>query len=310
MNITEEVRLVLDNHLIGHSRLKLNPLSQSRHHAVTDYKRVYVKVLKPSGQSHANMLQTEVDFAFNTGYGTNPLMEEIFHRNSKNRTLIMSAWEFEKQVPIIYNVNPVQVAQAAHELYRIHSFPKYKELREDANEEFNEYAAALTSHAFGFLTANQQTQIRLLYNNVILPATESIILNPATNVVSHGQAKLEKAVIQPRSVQWVDYELVRSAPREYDASMMFLQLHHRIKRPDLWQLFRKQYEMSLGRPLNDSLLEQFAALHLGRKALKLTMTTLYTMKKDQLLAFLHELTRLTVGKTSLENMNLSYMHWT
>lgn len=299
MNISEEAKLILDENLISHGRLVLNALSRSKHHAVTDYEKVYLKVLKPGTMSRANMLKTEVDFAFSTGYGTNPLMEEIVHRNSKDHLMIMSAWEYERQIPIIHSLNPIQVAQAANELYKIHSYPKYPSLRHDSEDEFREYGICLSSHSFNFLSSDHQNKIRNLYKHIIQPVTESLTLNPELNVVAHGQATLDKVVVRPSTVEWVDYEAVRSAPREYDTARMFLQLHNRVNRPDLWEVFKGQYEDSLGRPLNESLTEQFAFLHLTRRALQLASTTLHTMNQSKLDAFLQEVTALVMGKKSL-----------
>jgi hypothetical protein len=299
MNISEEVKLILDDHLISHGRLKLNTLSHSKHHAVTDSEKVYVKVLKPGTMSSANMLKTELDFAFNTNYGTNPLMEQVTHKSSKNHFMVLSAWEYEQQIPIIYNINPMLIAQAANELYKIHSFPKYASLRQDTGEEFQDYGTCLSSHSFHFLSSDHQNKIKNLYKGIIKPATESLTLNPEFNVVSHGQTTLEKIVNKPYGVQWIDYESVRAAPREYDASRIFLQLHHRLKKPELWQVFRSQYESSLGRPLNDALLEEFAFLHLARKSLELASTTLHTMNHEKLASYLGEVNQLVVGKKSL-----------
>lgn len=306
MNISEEVQLILDDYLIGHGRLILNALSRSKHHAVTDYEKVYLKVLKPGTMSRANMLKTEVDFAFNTEYGTNPLMEQIVHRDSKDRLMVMSAWEYEQQISIIYNINPMQIVQAANELYKIHSYPKYETLRNNIEDEMLEYAAALTSYSFHFLSSDQQSKIRALYKEIIQPATDSLMLNPETNVISHGQTTLEKIVIRPSAtVQWVDYEAVRSAPREYDAARVFLQLQHRLKRPDLWELFKEQYESKLGRPLNASMMQEFALLHLARKSLDLCSTTLHTMDHQKLADFLQELTSLVTGKKNLNTTVLA-----
>jgi hypothetical protein len=299
MNIPEEVKIILDDNLITHGRLSLNPLSRSKHHAVTDYDKVYLKVLKPGTMSRAAMLKSEVDFAFNTNYGTNPLMESIVHKDSKGRLMVMSAWEYEQQISILNSINPMQIAQAASELYKIHSFPKYKSLRRSTDEEFQDYGFCLTSYSFNFLDSAHQNKIRNLYKHIIQPVTESLMLNPETNVVAHGQATLNKIITKPGRVQWVDYEEVRSAPREYDASRMFLQLHHRIGRPDLWELFRSHYESKLGRPLNNSMLEQYALLHLARRALELASTTLHTMNHEKLAAFLQEITELLIGKKDL-----------
>lgn len=309
MNISEEVRLILDDHLISHGRLKLNALSRSKHHAVTDSERVYVKVLKSGTVSKANMLKTELDFAFNTNYGTNPLMEQIAHRSSKDHLLVMSAWEYEQQIPITHSLNPMQIVQAANELYKIHSFPKYRTLRRSSDDEFQEYGGCLTSHSFTFLGSDHQSKIKTLYKEVIQPATDSLTVNPEMNVVSHGQTTLDKIVTKPSGVQWVDYEAVRSAPREYDASRLYLELHHRLKRPELWSAFRSQYESNLGRPLNDSLLEQFVSLYLSRKALTLAATTLHTMNQEKLLGYLQELTKVVLGQRSLDGMDISKLHW-
>lgn len=308
MNITDEANLILDDYLIGHGRLILNALSRSKHHSVTDYKKVYLKVLKPGTMSRASMLKTEVDFAFNTGYGTNPLMEQIVHRDSQERLIVMSAWEYEQQVSIIHNINPMQIVQAANELYKIHSFPKYDTLRKNIDDEMQEYAASLTSYSFHFLSSDQQSKIRNLYKAVIQPATDSLMLNPETNVVCHGQTTLEKIVIKPSNVQWVDYEEVRSAPREYDVSRVFLQLHHRMDRPDLWGLFQQQYETKLGRPLNASMMQEFALLHLARKSLELSSTTLHTMNHQKLSDFLQELTALVNGKKNLNTTALTHFN--
>jgi hypothetical protein len=81
---------------------------------------------------------------------------------------------------------------------------------------------------------------------------------------------------------------------------MFLQLHHRLRRPDLWELFKGQYESNLGRPLNESNLEQFAFLHLARKSLQFASTTLHTMNQERLAAYLHEVTTLVQGKKNLK----------
>lgn len=299
MNISKEAEIILDAYLIGHGRLILNALSRSKHHVVTDYEKVYLKILKPQTMTRAIMLKTEVDFAFNTNYGTNPLMERVLHKNSHGQIMVMSAWEYEQQVPVIYSINPMQIALAAHELYKIHSFPKYETLREDAKDEFQGYGDCLSSYSFNFLNPDHQGKIKNLYKNVIQPVTESLVLNPQMNVICHGQTTLEKIIIKSSSVQWVDYESVRSAPREYDVSRMFLQLHHRLKRPDLWELFRASYENKLGRSLNDSALEEFALLHLARRALELVSTTLYTMNQEKLSKFLQEINDVVVGKKDL-----------
>lgn len=305
MNISKEAEIILDAYLISHGRLILNALSRSKHHSVTDYEKVYLKILKPQTLSRATMLKTEVDFAFNTNYGTNPLMERVLHKDSKDRIMVMSAWEYEQQIPIIYNINPMQIVQAATELYKIHSFPKYDSLRQDTKEEFQGYGDCLSSYSFTFLNSDHQNKIKSLYKNIIQPVTETLMLNPQTNVVCHGQTVLEKIIMKPSTVQWVDYEAVRSAPREYDASRMFLQLHHRLKRPDLWELFRANYESKLGRPLNDSALEQFALLHLTRRALELVSTTLYTMNQAKLSKFLQEITDVVSGKKDLSTVTFT-----
>lgn len=308
MNISQEVKLILDQNLVTHGQLKLNALSRSKHHAVTDYNKVYVKVLKPGTSfSYASMLQTEIDFAFNTGYGTIPLLENAIHKNSRGRSVILSAWEYEQQIPITQNLNPIQVAQAAAELYKIHSLEKYPTLRVNADEEFREYGTYLTSHSFNFLSANHQNLIKRLYRDVIQPVTESLTINPQINVVSHGEAILEKVVARPSAVQWVDYESVRSAPREYDAARMLLQLHYRLGRPDLWELFKDQYELRLGRPLNSGMLEEYSSLHLARRGLKLASTSLHTLNQETLLPFLKEINDLVSGKTNLANMGVQYL---
>lgn len=305
MNISKEAEAILDAYLISHGRLVLNALSRSKHHAVTDYEKVYLKILKPQTLSRATMIKTEVDFAFNTNYGTNPLMERVLHKNSRGHIMVMSAWEYEQQLPIMYNMNPMQIAQSATELFKIHSFPKYEALREDTKEEFQSYGECFSSYSFTFLNPEHQSKIRNLYKDVIHPVTETLALNPQTNVVCHGQTTLEKVIMKPSTVQWVDYESVRSAPREYDAARMFLQLHHRLKRPDLWELFRSNYENKLGRPLNNTMLEQFALLHLSRRALEMVSTTLYTMNQAKLSKFLQEITDVVSGKKDLTKITFT-----
>lgn len=308
MNITEEVNAVLDEQLIGHATLKVNTRSKSKHHIVTDQKQVYVKILRDPNPNSiaAKKLKAEVDFAFNTGYGTNPLLEQIYYKNSKGHNLIMSAWEYEQQVPLSYNLNPIQVAQSALALFNIHSCPQYDALRYDTAVEYDEYTKLFTSHSFLFLNASHQNKIKALFENVIQPAMDSMTMNPKLNVVSHGQARLNKIIPINNNVQWVDYEEVRSAPREYDAASMFIQLHHHASRPDLWELFRFTYEEHLGRPLNEELLQQFITLALARKALTLASTTLYTMNDEALKGFLNQLNKLISGKKRVTEIDYSY----
>lgn len=307
MNIPEEVRLVLDKQSVSYGRLKLNAMSQSKHYAVTDYNKVYAKVLKPGTFSSASMLKSEIDFSMNTQYGTNPLMEQIVHRNSKGTTMVMSAWEYEQQVPITYSLNPIKIAQTANELYTIHSFPKYDSLRKDTELEFQEYVSYLSSYSFKLLSPVHQELIKNIYSQAVQPATQSLILNPDLNVVCHGEATLEKSVLRKTGVQWVDYESVRSAPREYDLSRMFLQLHHRLARPDFWMIFKNQYEVNLGRPLNDSLIHEFALLHLARRSLKMASSSLQTIDQARLLGFLRELTTVVSGRVPLEECRFRHL---
>lgn len=307
MNIPEEVKRVLDEQSISHGRLRLNASSQSKHHAVTDYERVYVKMLKPGTITRASMLKAEVDFSIHTEYGTNPLMEKIIHKNSKGTIMVMSAWEFEHQVPITYNLNPMQIAQAANELFLIHSFPKYDTLRTNTEEEFQEYLHCLTSYSFKFLNAVHQDLIKKLYYSVVQPGTQALVASPETNVLCHGEAVLEKIVMKPSGVQWVDYESVRSAPREYDIARIYIQLHHRLGKTEYWHIFKNQYESKLGRPLDYNLLERFAYLHLARRTLQVASKTLHDTDQKGLLSLLRELTAVTNGKARLSEAAFTHL---
>lgn len=307
MNIPEEVKRVLDEQSISHGRLRLNASSHSKHHAITDYERVYVKMLKPGTIASASMLKAEVDFSINTQYGTNPLMEKIIHKNSKGTLMVMSAWEFERQIPITYNLNPMQIVQAANELFLIHSFPKYGTLRTNTEEEFQEYLQCLTSYSFRFLNAAHQDLIKKLYYSVVQPGTQALVAFPDTNVVCHGEAVLEKIIMKQTGVQWVDYESVRSAPREYDIARIYLQLHHRLGNTEYWNLFKNQYESNLGKPLDYKLLEQFAYLHLSRRTLQLASKTLHDTDQKGLLGLLRELSAVTNGKAPLSEAVFAHL---
>lgn len=309
MNISQEVRRILDDHMISHGVLRLNASSISRHHAVTDHEKVYVKVLKHGSNVTARKLQTELDFAFNTNYGTNPLLEDIRHENSIGNKFYLSAWEYEMQIPLGFTLNPIQVAQAANQLYYIHSLPKYPQLITDSTDEFRAYIASLSSHSFSYLPAAHQHKIKTLFTEVTQPVTELLVMNPENSVICHGQTILEKIVARENNtVQWVDYEDVRAGPREYDLARVMLQLKYRLKRPDLWELFLREYENNLGHAINMSVFNQFAALHLSRRALILASTTLHTMNTDQLLEFLKELDPVLDGTPVADIPVFNHLH--
>lgn len=307
MNIVQEVCRVLEENYIGFKRVQLDSLNSSRHNILTDRARVSVKLLKPD--NHPRFLQNEVDFAVNTVYGTNPLLENVYHISSFGTPLIMSAWEWESQHPVGVNMNSLQAAAAAAELFKLHASKKYPQLISESTDYFTNYGERLTSPSFRYLTATNQRRLRELFVTIIKPNTDLLGVSPELNVVSHGDLAPEKLMMRDDySVFWSNYEEARSAPREYDLAFLLLHLNYRMESPELWQIVRREYEKLLGASLNDDRLNQLATLLLGRKALSVASKTLHATDEGKLSYFLKELEPLTKGATLEEIKNLPHLH--
>jgi hypothetical protein len=307
MNLVQEVGRVLDENYVSHTLLHLDSNNISKHHIITDQEKVFVKLLRPD--TNPKSLQDELTFSFRTGYGTNPLLEDIQYRSLSGMRMYLSAWEWELRYPINLGMNGIQAVQAARELFHFHSFEKYPELHTAANDQYISYGEKLTSPSFKYLRAENQTRLRELFTAVIKPNTDLLTVAPEHNVVCHGNAIPDSLMMrQDYSVFWAGYEHVRSAPREYDLAHMYLHLTQRLRRNDLWEMFLQEYENLLGRRINAYALERFCALLLSRRALTLASQTLYAANEDKLASFLKELSPLVKGATVHDVKNFTHLH--
>jgi hypothetical protein len=307
MNVVQEISRILEENAVGFGVLRLESLDTSKHHVISDNERVLVKLLRPDNE--VLPMIHEVGFAVNTGYGTNPLLEEVFHKSSKGTTLLLSAWEWEDVRPVGRGMSAVQAAQAGRELFKIHSCPKYEGLFAESKDDFIRYGEKLNSFSFTALSAENQNRLRTLFDKVIQPHTELLSLNPMVNVVSHGNPVPEKLFMrQDFSLFWGDYEAARSAPREYDLAHLSVHLTHRLNRPDLWTVVRSEYEALHGRGLNERMLDQFSALLLAQRALLLSSKSSSQEDENKLNGFLKELEPLTKGSSVDTVRNFSFLH--
>lgn len=307
MNIVQEICRVLEENYVGFNVVLLDSLNSSRHNILTDRERVLVKLLRPD--NHPRFLQNEVDFAINTIYGTNPLLENVYHISSFGTPLIMSAWEWESRHPVGVNMNSRQAAGAATELFKIHSSKKYAQLNYESADEFVIYGERLTSPSFRYLSANNQSRLRELFATIIKPSTDLLGVAPELNVVSHGDPTPEKLMMRDDySVFWTDYEEARSAPREYDLAFLLLHLNYRMRNPELWKIVKREYENLLGGSVNEERLNQLAILLLGRRALSIASRTLHATDEGKLTYFLKELEPLTKGATIDGIRNFHHLH--
>jgi hypothetical protein len=307
MNLVHEVCRILSQNYITYGIVRLDSLNRSPHHILSDNERVFVKLLRP--ETNPAPLQTEIDFAVNTTYGTNPLFDNVHHRSSRGLPLVLSAWEWERLYPIGTNMNPMQAAHAARELFYIHNSLKYPELNESSNDDYLRYGEKLGSPSFKYLTAENQNRLRDLFKVIIQPVTNMISSTPEINVVSHGRATPENLVMkEDYSVVWTSFEESRAAPREYDLAHLYLHLVHRMHRPELWTVARQEYETLLGRSVSDYGLNQFAALLLGRRALTIASKTLHATDEGELNSFLKELEPLVKGVSVDAVKNFTHLH--
>lgn len=302
VNIVQNVSRILDENYVTYGLLKIDSSNYSKHYIVTDEEKVFVKLLKPD--SDPTKLQNEVNFAMNTLYGTNPLLESVYHRTDMNTPMLMSAWEWERRYPVGVNMNVIQAATAANELFKIHSSYKYPELLVDVVDEYIRYGEELASHSFTYLNADNQNRLKVLFMKIIRPYTDLLGNDRDQHVVSHGHAVPEKLMVRnDYSVFWSDYEESRSAPREYDLSFLYLSLKYRMGKPELWDVVRTTYENLSQQPLNEERLNMFASLILARHALKLSSQTLHTQNEDGLNRYLKDIEPLIKG-ASVESLNL------
>lgn len=302
VNIVQNVSRVLDENYVTYGLLKIDSLNYSKHYIVTDEQKVFVKLLKPDNDP--SKLQNEVNFALNTQYGTNPLLETVYHRTDINVPLFMSAWEWERRYPVGVNMNVIQAAAAANELFKIHSSYKYSGLLVDVVDEYIRYGEELASHSFTYLNADNQNRLKDLFTQIIQPYTDLLGNDRDQHVVSHGHAVPEKFMIRDDySLFWSDYEESRSAPREYDLSFLYLSLKYRMQKPELWDTVRATYENLIQRSLNEDHLNMFASLILARRALKISSQTLHSQNEEGLNKYLKDIEPLIKG-ASVESLKL------
>lgn len=269
MDIRKELSRILEKNYISHDELWMDASTNSLYVPITDHRKVFIKSLHNYDQDgEAAHLQNGITFSFATEYGTVALLEKSRYELRNGFPLIFSVWEWENRTAVGRKINEETAYAAAVELATIHSFAKYPELQEKSLDDVNNYGRGFSSPSFISLNGQTQKMLKEVYSTMVKPGTDLLALNPALNVICHGNPNLDKFVTREDGEQyWTQYEWVRSAPREYDVANLYYSIRLQLQREDLWEIFKYAYETTSGYTLNPSYLAQFVILIIGREIL-------------------------------------------